>query len=107
MSFQLTDNDWSIKVDKSFSVNKSSLLGSFASPLMIIFCVATHTEPGWKQGGSIAQKIPFKETQAFGEFKDIKLNSLTLFEFPFFWRLILRHLFNESINCYSICFCYI
>lgn len=81
-SLQLLENQWQLKVNKNFDYKNNHYLGRFTSPFIVAFIQANNVEPGWRQGGQIAQKIPFQSIHAYGEFKKIELEALTLLEFP-------------------------
>lgn len=83
MALQLIENEWDLMIDDIFTPDKIHFLGNFVSPFVTVLIQSFDIEPGWRKAGAIAQRVPFQDTDTFGEFQQLKLSELTLLEFPF------------------------
>ena len=83
MTLQLVDNLWKLKVDTTLDATISQhLLGTFDNLFVVVNVTSDSALPIWKQAGSIGQAINFGRTLAYGEVKQIYLNTYLLLQFP-------------------------
>lgn len=83
MTLQLTENLWKLKLDTVFDAQVNQFyLGSFSNPFVIVNINSDYTSPVWRQAGNIGQAITFQDSLAYGELKEVFLDSFLLLQFP-------------------------
>lgn len=83
MTLQLTDNLWNLKIDEIYDANVDKhYLGNFTNNYLVINIQSNHVLSDWRQAGNIGQAIPFNTDLAYGELKQITLDSYLLLNFP-------------------------
>ena len=83
MTLQLTENIWELRIDTIFDAKVNQFyLGLFANPFVIVNVNSEYTSPVWRQAGHIGQAITFQDSLAYGELKEIFLESFLLLQFP-------------------------
>lgn len=85
MTLQLLDNLWSMRVDETLSaLSAQHSLGDFTSPYVAITVTSAYAQPGWSKGGTVSQAITLPDSSpAYGSFRELFLNRVSLLEFPF------------------------
>lgn len=82
MSLQIVSNFWSVQNNLIIEANKPYFIGNFTSPFIVVNVTSEFALDSWKKAGNLAQAIAFGNNIAYGEFKEITLNTFLLFQFP-------------------------
>ncbi len=82
MSLQITDDNWSLKVNTYVDSNVDKYnLGTFINPFVIILIESVTANPVWNEAGKISEAITFDGQLAYGSQQELFLKQLNLRHF--------------------------
>ncbi len=82
MSLQITDDNWSLKVNTYVDSNVDKYnLGTFINPFVIILIESVTANPVWNEAGKISEAITFDGQLAYGSQQELFLKQLNLRQF--------------------------